>query len=240
MTAVDFSSAVTAVAKIGYQTVELAGYGNLLSANEAAAVLRQAGLRVVAGHVPLDYLCQYIDHCLNEALSLKAPRLIVPAVPESLRESSDGYRRAADLLNRLGERCHASGVRLGYHHHAFEWEPLPNGERGIDLLYRLTHAEYVDAELDIYWLVVAGECPVEVIRRLGRRVAVVHLKDMLPGDQPRFAPVGHGIIDFPAVLAALREYAPHAELIVEQDETYGDAPLACITCSYRYLAHLLA
>jgi sugar phosphate isomerase/epimerase len=81
----------------------------------------------------------------------------------------------------------------------------------------------------------ADQDPVEFINRLGDRVRALHLKDMKP--DKRFAPVGTGVIDFKAVLAAAEKNGVRWG-IVEQDNTFNTAPLEAIKTSLENLKKL--
>jgi len=79
-------------------------------------------------------------------------------------------------------------------------------------------------EIDTYWVQFGGGDPVDYINRLKGRVPVLHLKDMAPGEERRFAEIGEGILDWPAILAA-SEAAGTEWLCVEQDNCYDRDPL---------------
>jgi sugar phosphate isomerase/epimerase len=93
------------------------------------------------------------------------------------------------------------------------------------------------AEVDVYWVKFAGLDPVEFINKLGDRVRALHLKDMLEGQEKRFAPVGTGIIDFKAGLAAAEKNGVRYG-IVEQDRTYDKAALDSVRTSLENLKKL--
>ena len=88
----------------------------------------------------------------------------------------------------------------------------------------------VDIQVDIFWAVVGGADPAEVIGSLGSRVVSLHLKDgiTLPpsayGDAPFVnVPVGSGTVD-PAPSVAAAEATGSVEwLIVEFDHVDGSA-----------------
>ena len=72
------------------------------------------------------------------------------------------------------------------------------------------------------------------INKLGNRVVLLHLKDMAAGPEQRFAPVGSGILDFKAIIAA-GEKAGAAYGIVEQDNCYGISPIDALKTSFENL-----
>jgi sugar phosphate isomerase/epimerase len=156
------------------------------------------------------------------------------------------YERFADQLNEAGAVGQAAGLTLGYHNHAFEFAPLPDGRRPLDVLISRLDPSLVTLELDVFWVAVAGADPVDLIRTHASRTRLLHLKDKSPSaptvteeqkvPPTAFAEVGNGTIDFAAVLAAAQS-AGVQHLFVEQDHTPGD-PIASLRQSYANLAKL--
>ena len=106
-------------------------------------------------------------------------------------------------------------MRLGYHNHAFEFEPL-DGTTVWDVLLAELPPE-IELELDVYWAAVGGRDPVAEIQANSDRVRLLHMKDMAPGAEPHDAPAGHGVLPFPEIVEAARS-AGVDWFVVEQDE----------------------
>jgi sugar phosphate isomerase/epimerase len=69
-----------------------------------------------------------------------------------------------------------------------------------DVLVRETDPELVHLELDLYWVRYGGADPETLLRDLGDRVSLVHLKDMAPDEQRSDLPVGEGTMPWPELL----------------------------------------
>jgi sugar phosphate isomerase/epimerase len=233
LTARDFPGTMKKVAEIGYKKVETAGYGNLKTAKEAKKALDDAGLKAVSGHFAIDMLENKLDQVLEDAQTLEMDMVVCPFLPEDRRKDADGYKDVAKSLEKAGLQLHQYGVILGYHNHNFEFQKFGD-KYGLDLIFENTQPHLVCAEVDVYWVKNAGLDPVQWINKLGDRVRALHLKDMLPGDEKRFAPVGSGVIDFKAVIAAADKHGVRYG-IVEQDRTYDQATLQVITTSLENL-----
>jgi sugar phosphate isomerase/epimerase len=95
----------------------------------------------------------------------------------------------------------------------------------------------VKAEIDVYWVKHGGVDPTAYIEQLGDRVRILHLKDMGPAPEQRFAPVGTGSIDFKSILAAAEKHGVRWGH-VEQDQTYDTPPLDAIRTSFENLKRL--
>lgn len=236
MTARDFAGTVKKVADIGYKLVETAGYGNLKTAKDAKKALDDAGVKAVSGHFSIDMLEKQIEQVIDEAQTLELELVVCPFLPDNRRKTAADYQAVAKSLEKAGLMLHQHGIILGYHNHAFEFEKL-DGKYGMDILLENTQPHLVCAEIDVYWVKHAGVDPVEYINKLGDRVRALHLKDMLKGQEKRFAPVGTGIIDFKTLIAAADKNGVRYG-IVEQDRTYDKATLDAIKTSFENLKKL--
>lgn len=231
----DVAGTLDAVAAIGYEEVEFAGYFG----HEPAQVrswLDAAGLAAPASHVDLDLLTgSALEATLEDATTVGHAWLIVPWIPEEMR-TADGYREVADRLNRAGSIAAAAGVRVGYHNHAFEFEVLEDadagGRTGYSLLLEHLDPTLVDLEIDLHWSAAAGVDALELFADHPGRFPLCHVKDLTADGG--MADVGAGVIDWPGLFARSEE-AGLQHYIVEHDQP--DDPLASIEASHRYLAN---
>ncbi len=210
----DFAGTLQEVAAIGYEAVELAGYGGM-GATNLRSLLDDLGVSAVSSHVGLRILRESLEGAIDDALALGCHYIICPWLPEAERGDADAYRRLAAELSALGRRCRERGIGFAYHNHDFEFVRL-DGRLALDVLFEGTDAKAVRSELDMYWAYYAGIDPAEILRHLGPRCALVHLKDMVKDDSRTFAEVGEGRIDFAPVFAAAQE-AGVEYYVVEQD-----------------------
>ncbi len=181
-----------------------------------------------------------VDDIRGMGLSYAVVAYLVPG--ERGKNPSD-YRTLAEQLNRAGATARRAGVTLGYHNHGFEFEPFPDGQTGFDVLATSLDPAHVTLEVDVFWAAMGEVDPAALIRRLGARVSLLHLKDVTRGTPPErdntkvastaFAEVGSGRLDFGAILAAA-DAAGVAHAFVEQDQTPGD-PLVSLEKSSNYL-----
>jgi len=236
----DFVGTLGRVARLGYQGVELAGYGGL-EAPALRARLDELGLVAAASHVGLQRLESALDEELAYADAIGCRDLVCPSVPEGRRETVDDFRRLAALLDAVGQRCRAAGARLSYHNHAFEFvrlagdEPTAAGTTAfaLDLLLGWTDPALVGWEPDVYWIAKAGEDPAAYLRAYAGRCPLVHLKDMAADAERSFAEVGAGTLDFGEICEAA-ELGGAEWFIVEQDRCAGP-PLASVARSMESL-----
>ncbi|PFA70337.1 xylose isomerase [Bacillus sp. AFS015802] len=229
----DFIGTLQKVAELGYEGVELAGYGGF-SPKELKGVLDDLGLRAVSSHIPLSELRSNGDAVIHDQLELGSSYIVCPYLPPEERSEED-YFRLIDDLNSIGEKCFNEGLTLCYHHHDFELTKLSNGETALGTILSETNPHWVKAEFDLYWLTYAGENPLTWLKRYQGRTPLVHLKDMTTDGEQFFAELGAGGVD----LAPVLEFGRHSDVdwwIVEQDQS-RIPPIDSVRMSLEYLRH---
>lgn len=231
---------IEALAAIGFREAEVT-QGQL---GTIGGELRRLGIQPVSGHwsLPVFTDSSELAAAISEAREHGLRYMVIPYVAAADRGGLDVYRRLAEQINRAGAQCREAGLRLCYHHHAFEFEPMEDGVRPFDVLLNETDPASMAVELDVYWVSVAGLDPVVLLNQLRDRVALMHLKDAAPETPqmyseavPRdtFWEVGSGRLDFRAILAAARSVGVD-KYFIEQDETPGD-PVESVRKSFEYL-----
>ncbi len=155
----------------------------------------------------------------------------------------DGFKRMAARMNEIGRGARAAGLKYAYHNHNFEFEAMPGGGTGYDVLLRETDHELVKFEVDCGWMVAAGASPVEYFRRFPGRFRMLHVKDFLPGPRtidlvgpgrPKGTELGKGFIDYGPIFAAAKGIGiEHA--FAEQEAPYVRPQLESAKVSYDFL-----
>lgn len=169
---------------------------------------------------------------------------VYPYLPPNERAGVDSFNTLADTLNRAGAECRKTGLKLCYHNHAFEFEPI-GSTTGMEILLGKTDKDLVGWEMDIFWVSVGGHDPADVLKKHAGRVPLLHLKNKAEGTpiqykesvaRTAFKEVGDGVLDIPAILRAASA-AGVKHYFVEQDQTPGD-PVESLRRSYDYLHNL--
>jgi sugar phosphate isomerase/epimerase len=230
----DVAATLREVAAVGYQEVETAGLFDL-SPEQFRAALDAAGLVSPAGHFPIDAIRQQPEATLAVARTLGQQWIVVPWLDPAER-TAEGYERLAGDLNRFGAAARDEGMRVAYHNHEFEFEPLGDERTGYDLLLDGTDPSLVDIELDLFWAVRGGRDPIALFAAHPGRFALCHVKDMrdIAGSQEMVA-VGEGEIDFASIFGRAAD-AGLEHYFVEHDNPAD--PIASIRTSFEHLRQL--
>jgi sugar phosphate isomerase/epimerase len=226
--AADFPAVIERLGRIGYAGVEPAGFHGL-APREFRRRVEAADMVVSSAHITLP-----VGDSANETLDVQqeigAEDVVVAFLPPDRFANSDQIFVTADQLNRARENVAARGMRLGYHNHNWEFSQQVDDRPAYDVLFEQLHPE-IFAEVDVYWAQVGGSDPVEVVRSLGDRARLLHMKDG-PADSPKSAmtAAGSGVIDLPAIAAV----SEAKWFVVELDRCETDM-FEAIEQSYRHL-----
>lgn len=225
------------VAKIGYNAIETAGYGERkfygYAPEEFKSIALDLGLTPQSSHAGVNL--ENIDKMVEDTVNAGMSYLVLPSLPKDRREGLDGYKKAADEFNQMGEKCKEAGLKFAYHNHAFEFEMLDD-QIPYNMLLENTNPELVAMQLDLYWMVYGGYDPVEYFNKYPNRFELFHVKDMSRAASMESTEIGEGTIDFKTIFAE-KAKAGMKYFYLEQEAFQMD-PFESIAISYEYLKNL--
>lgn len=256
----DMEGTLKAVKEMGYDYVEFAGYFGK-SAEEIRALLDKYSLTCISVHQGLDFYEEGGQTAADFIKTLGAKYSAIPWYEAGKLAGSPAWEATKALFIRCGELLKKNGIQMLYHNHDFEFV-MVDGKYKHDYLMQEIPRELLKPEFDTCWVRYAGEDPCKYLALYAGDVEVLHLKDFTckklangpayaliddagnpikatskEENEFRFRPVGQGMQDFPAILAAA-EKAGTEYLIVEQDETYELPSLEAVRQSREYLKSL--
>jgi sugar phosphate isomerase/epimerase len=193
----------------GIKYVELAGTYKM-TPPEFKAQLDAHDLLPVSGHFSYDRWRDNPEGILAEADVFGLKYVGCAWIPHEGAFDEDTCRKAVAVFNHASELAAQHHMVFFYHTHGYEFQPSGNGTLFDLMMQELSPA--VKMEMDIFWIVHAGQDPVELLQKYPQRFELMHLKDMkkgtptglLTGHSPTSNDVifGTGQIDLPAVLHA--------------------------------------
>ena len=219
----DLPGTLQAVAKMGYEGVEFAGYYGR-SAKELRSMLDDLGLVVAGTHIRLetmlgDQFAQTVE--FNRTLGNRF--LIVPGLSEAQRSSRAAWLETAKIFDQVAVRLAKEGMFTGYHNHHIEFTPL-DGELPWDTFFGNTQHDVV-MQVDIGNALHGGGDPIPYLSRYPGRARTVHLKEYSATD-PK-ALLGEGDVDWGEVFQ-LCETIGNTEWYIVEQESYAYAPIECV------------
>ena len=253
----DFEGTLQKVHDMGYEYVEFAGYFGR-TGEQIRDILQRIGLKCVSVHQTPDWILSDGQKAVDFLKAFGTEFCIVPWYPADRHYGTDAWQDTVKNFTAAADLLRKNGMKLGYHNHDFEFRTY-QGKYLLDYLYETMPQELLEPELDTCWIHYAGVEPCAYIRKYAGRMHVIHLKDFVctklgggpvyaligkDGEETakptqeesgfRFKPLGEGIQDWHAILAAAED-AGITYAIVEQDDTYELPPLEAARISREYL-----
>jgi sugar phosphate isomerase/epimerase len=239
----DLAGILKTIQQIGFTQIELYPGVYSHSATELKKIVADSGLGLVSGHFDYAGFMSKIDYA--QQLGLKY--MVCPMLPQDQWTSAAGFEKAASDFNQWGSQVRDAGMEFVFQNHCYEFKPQDGGVTGWDTLMGNTDGSLVKLELDMYWLVQAGQKPATVLADAGDRVRLIHVEDraagaptgfvMGPGAE-HFTELGKGTIAWPKLLQQAKGQGVRYAFI-DQDETAGPV-VDSMTASFAYLKGLSA
>jgi inosose dehydratase len=245
--------AIDEIAEVGFKAIQLRAsafdaYGTRPAALKELLAKRGLTLAVLSSgnlkYQPADRATQITLHLSHAAFVRDAGGQFLQVIDEKPKDRPvrpDDYNALADMLNTLGERTKAIGVPLVYHHHMNSTGEPPEA---IEAIMKESSASAVGLLFDIAHYQQGGGDPVKAIRRYGKAIKVVHLKDVRPIEAApgyQWVELGRGRVDVKGCVAALKEVGFDGWAIVELDRVVDPegSPKASATANRDYVVKQL-
>jgi sugar phosphate isomerase/epimerase len=201
------------ISSMGIENVELAGtYG--MAPEKFREMLAAKGLKLVSAHFAFESWRDRLDEVLRDAKTLGVEYVGCAWIPHQGAFGDKECAEAVEVFNRAGKAAAAQRLKFFYHTHGYEFQPRANGTL-FDRLMAETKPEYVQFQMDVFWIVHAGQDPVKLFEKYGRRFSSMHLKDMKKGtptglltgqsDVSNNVVLGTGVMDWPSILKAAKK-----------------------------------
>lgn len=227
------------VAAMGYKQVEsyegAQGMFWGMKNTEFKKYMDDLGMKIVSSHCDIN---KDFERKANEAAEIGMKYLIDPWVGS--QKDIDTFKKIAETFNARGEVCKKAGLRFGYHNHDYPFVAV-HGQLPMDVMIQNSDPSLVDFEMDIYWVVTAGEEPVKWFEKYPGRFKLSHIKDRKKNvplsvkDASVIA--GEGSIDYPGILKAGQKNGLEY-YIIEQESYEGTTPLEAAKGNADYMKKL--
>lgn len=258
----DMDATLKAVADMGYECVEFAGYFGK-SAEEVKEMLDKYGLEAISVHQSYE---PYLEDGENMVRYLKTIGAEYSAIPWlGIEFHKGGEKCSYDAIKDVAQMLKANGITMLYHNHDFEFTRVED-KFILDWVYETIPEDLLKTEIDTCWVRYAGYDPAEYILKYSGRAPLVHLKDFECKNKPIapvydlidgkgnvskmenraddrseagfvLKPVGMGCQDMPAIIEAA-EKAGSEYLIVEMDSSPEMPMMDAVRKSREYLKTL--
>ena len=230
---------------IGYSHVEGASYSKRKFYGQTREnylrILSDIGLKMTSNHIEFgrpDDLDKFNmnnnwEQVCEDAAFMGQEYLVCPWLPKEVRTTIDDYKRTAELLNTCGAQANEYGLKMCYHNHDFEFNPIDKIQP-FDILAQETDPSLVQFELDIYWTHRSKVDTKQLITKYKGRFPLFHIKDMEAAPDLSFTEFGTGVINWKKIFK-LSEIAGLKYFYIEQDDMKKYNAIESIQISYDNL-----
>jgi len=229
------------LASFGYKTIEsYEGQQGMfwgMSHTDFKKYVSDLGMTIISSHC--DFRKDF-ERKAAEAGAIGMKYLICPYLGR--QKNLDDYKKAAEDFNKAGQICQKNGLRFAYHNHDYSFR-TQSGQFPQDIMMKHTDPALVDFEMDIYWVVTAGQDPVQWMKNYNWRFKLCHIKDRKKdtpykeGEGNQSCIAGKGSIDYKSILGQAKNLGMK-HYILEQ-EAYEKTPLECVKEGAAYLNNLV-
>jgi len=243
---------------IGFREVETAGVGKY-SVKEFRQILDDSGLKAPSAHLNMnapdlgpifeDAHALGVHYVTSSSLAsgnMPRPPAGSPPAPSPAMGplGLDGFTKLAAQMNEIGSKANAAGLQYAYHNHNYEFEKMPDGTFGYDVLINNTDRDLVKFEIDCGWMCAGGADPVNYFKKYPGRFRMIHVKEFkalrkpvisLGGpDRPQGVDLGQGFIDYKPIFAAGKK-AGIEHAFSEQEDPFPISQMASAKAAYAFL-----
>jgi sugar phosphate isomerase/epimerase len=199
----DFPGTLKQLASIGYRTIEMcsppgyerSGFGRLVNmkASEMRRIIRDSGLQCESCHYQFRELKESLDARIAFAKELGLKQMIVSTFALPQNASMADWTRAAEELNKIGEKTRKAGLQTGFHNHHFEFKEI-DGVLIYDKLMQALDAKLVKMQFQVAVVNLGFQAATYLTKYPGRFISL-HLADWSSAEK-KSVPVGKGVVDW--------------------------------------------
>jgi sugar phosphate isomerase/epimerase len=228
----------------GFTAIESSPPRNV-TAEQYTADLASRGIKLISEGFGYEALEKDVAGCVAQARALGAQYVMVAWIPHKndTFTAEEAAKAAADF-NAWGAAFKAAGITFVYHAHGYEFRPLAGGDNLFDSIVRSTNPEYVNFEMDVFWVTHGGQDATKLLMKYPDRWRLMHVKDIRKGAPTGIytghAPatddvsVGSGQVDWPSVLREAKAVGIQWYFIEDESVT----PMQNIPQSIAYIKSL--
>jgi sugar phosphate isomerase/epimerase len=226
----DFPGTLKEMSALGYKSVEMcsppgyamAGFSPLVSmkASEMKKIINDAGLTLDSTHYVMNELKNNLDERIAFASETGQKQMILSSFGLSAKATMSDWMKAADELNKIGEKTKKAGIQTGFHNHHGEFEKI-DGTIIYDALMKQFDPDLVKMQFQVA-VISIGYKASDYFKKYPGRFISAHLADWSATDKKSVA-LGKGVVDWTEFFASVKKGGVK-NIFVEMDPvTFGDS-----------------
>jgi sugar phosphate isomerase/epimerase len=207
----DFPGTLKMIANLGYQSVEMcsppgyesSGFGPLmkLKAKEMKQIINDAGLICISSHYGIGEFRDHLDERIEFAVESGRTQMVLASFSLPEKATLSDWMKAADELNKIGEKTKKAGIQMVYHNHQMEFQQI-NGTLIYDALMKQFDPAYIKMQFQVAVINLGYKASTYFKKYPGRFISA-HLADWSTTEKKN-VPIGKGIVDWNDFFATIQ------------------------------------
>ena len=207
-------------------------------------LILESGLKVISLHSYLNSIEENPEAAAKEALSFGTDTVVITGMYRFDYGNFAEVKKLAVRLNMAGKALLPYGVKLLYHNHNVELQKVSEDKTAYDLIVENTDPQYVNFELDSYWMADGGADVTALVNKLSDRMVMWHINDrgcrkkgpfITPILKEDAAELGTGNMPLDAILETVKANTGVEAIVLETHKNWIDNdPIKSLTVSAEW------
>ena len=207
-------------------------------------LISESGLKVISLHSYLNSIEENPEAVAKEALSFGTDTVVITGMYRFDYGNFAEVKKLAERLNMAGKALLPYGVKLLYHNHNVELQKVSEDKTAYDLIVENTDPQYVNFELDTYWMADGGADVTALVNKLSDRMVMWHINDrgcrkkgpfITPILKEAAAELGTGNMPLDAILETVKANTGVEAIVLETHKNWIDNdPIKSLTISAEW------
>ena len=207
-------------------------------------LISESGLKVISLHSYLNSIEENPEAVAKEALSFGTDTVVITGMYRFDYGNFAEVKKLAERLNMAGKALLPYGVKLLYHNHNVELQKVSEDKTAYDLIVENTDPQYVNFELDTYWMADGGADVTALVNKLSDRMVMWHINDrgcrkkgpfITPILKEDAAELGTGNMPLDAILETVKANTGVEAIVLETHKNWIDNdPIKSLTISAEW------
>ena len=140
-------------------------------------LIAESGLKVISLHSYLNSIEENPGAVAKQALDLGTDTVVITGMYRFDYGNIAEVKKLAERLNEAGKALLPYGVKLLYHNHNVELQKIEEDKNAFEVIVENTAPQYVNFELDTYWMADGGADIPALVNKLSDRMVMWHIND---------------------------------------------------------------
>ena len=207
-------------------------------------LISESDLKVISLHSYLNSIEENPEAVAKEALSFGTDTVVITGMYRFDYGNASEVKKLAERLNMAGKALLPYGVKLLYHNHNVELQKVSEDKTAYDLIVENTDPQYVNFELDTYWMADGGADVTALVNKLSDRMVMWHINDrgcrkkgpfITPILKEDAAELGTGNMPLDAIFKTVKANTGIEAIVLETHKNWIDNdPIKSLTISAEW------